>query len=61
MLKLWISSGHTASFKIEISKVQDFGKFELSPMTLFCETALHLVQIASYDRDMGTLNLLYYG
>ena len=31
-LKLWIFSGHTASFKIKISKVQDFGNFELSPM-----------------------------
>ena len=31
-LKLWIFSRHTASFKIEISKVQDFGNFELSPM-----------------------------
>ena len=32
ILKLWIFSGHTASFKIEILKVQDFGNFELSPM-----------------------------
>ena len=32
ILKLWIFSGHTASFKIEISKVQDFGNFELSTM-----------------------------
>ena len=31
-LKLWIFSGHTASFKIEISKVQDFANFKLSPM-----------------------------
>ena len=31
-LKLWIFSGHTAIFKIWVSKVQDFGKFELSPM-----------------------------
>ena len=31
-LKLWIFSGQTASFKIEISKVQDFGNLELSPM-----------------------------
>ena len=30
--KLWIFSGHIASFKIGISKVQDFGNFELSPM-----------------------------
>ena len=27
--------GNTASFKIEISKVQDFENFELSPMYLF--------------------------
>ena len=27
-----IFSGHTASFKIGVSKVQDFGNFELSPM-----------------------------
>ena len=33
-LKSLIFSGHTASFKIEISKVQDFGNFELSPMHL---------------------------
>ena len=25
---------HTASFKIEIAKVKDFGNFELSPMLL---------------------------
>ena len=31
-MKLWIFSGCTASFKIKISKVQDFGNFELSPM-----------------------------
>ena len=34
ILKLWIFSGHTASFKIEILKVMDFGNFELSPMCL---------------------------
>ena len=34
ILKLWIFSGHTASLKIEILKVQDFGNFELSPMTV---------------------------
>ena len=32
ILKLWIFSGHTASFRIEISKVKGFGNFELSPM-----------------------------
>ena len=32
IMKLWIFSGHTACFKIETSKVQDFGNFELSPM-----------------------------
>ena len=31
-LKLWIFSGHTLSFKIGASKVQDFGNFKLSPM-----------------------------
>ena len=31
-LKLRIISGHTASFKIGVSKVQDFGKFGPSPM-----------------------------
>ena len=31
-MKLLIFSGHTASFKIEVSEVQDFGNFELSPM-----------------------------
>ena len=31
-LKLWIFIGHTASFKIEIGKVQDLGNYELSPM-----------------------------
>ena len=31
ILKLMIFSGHTASFKIEISKVQDFGNFDFSP------------------------------
>ena len=29
-MKLWIFSGHTARFKIETSKVQDFRNFELS-------------------------------
>ena len=33
--------GNTASFKIEISKVQDFGNFELSPMYLFGDDSLH--------------------
>ena len=33
-LKLCIFSWHTASFKIGVSKVQDFGNFEFSPMTL---------------------------
>ena len=31
-LKLRIFSGHNASFKIGVLKVQDFGNFELSPM-----------------------------
>ena len=31
ILKLWIFSGHTASFKIEISKVQDFGNLNFHP------------------------------
>ena len=31
-LNLWIFSGHAPSFKNDISKVQDFGSFELSPM-----------------------------
>ena len=31
-LKLWIVSGYTSSFKLEILKVQDFPTFELSPM-----------------------------
>ena len=31
-LKLWIFSECTASFKIRVSKVQDFGNCELSPM-----------------------------
>ena len=38
IVKLWIFNGHTASFKIEISKVQDFGNFELSPMKVISET-----------------------
>ena len=31
-MKLRIFIGLTASFKIEVAKVQDFGNFELSPM-----------------------------
>ena len=31
--KLLIFSGHTAIFKTGVSKVQDFGNLELSPMT----------------------------
>ena len=33
-MKLWILSGHSASYEIEISKVQEFGNFELSPMLI---------------------------
>ena len=33
-LKLSIFSGHTANFMIGVSKVQDFGNFELSPMSM---------------------------
>ena len=29
-------SGHTANFKIGVTKVQDFGYFELSPMYTIC-------------------------
>ena len=35
-LKLWIFSGHTASFKFGIWKVKDFVNFELSPIHMFC-------------------------
>ena len=35
ILKLWIFSGHTASFKIEVKKVQDFGNFQLSQTVNF--------------------------
>ena len=34
-LELGIFSGHIASFKIGVFKVQDFGNFELSPMHLY--------------------------
>ena len=40
--KLWIFSGHTASFKIGILKVQDFGNFELSPMHEFGALFWHM-------------------
>ena len=33
-LKLWIFRKHSASFKIKVSKGQDFGNFELSPMIM---------------------------
>ena len=33
-LNFWIFSGHIASFKIRVLKFQDFGNFELSPMSL---------------------------
>ena len=40
---------HTASFKIEISKVQDFGNFELLPMRtrvqIFCKSYLQLTMV----------------
>ena len=32
-----IFSGHTASFTIEISKVQDFGNFELSSIIIYVQ------------------------
>ena len=34
-LKLWIFSGHTARFNIEVSKVKEFGNFELSHMEIY--------------------------
>ena len=37
-------SGHIASFKIRMLKVQDFGNFELSPMHMFCACFFCLVQ-----------------
>ena len=49
-MKLWIFSGHTASFKIEISKVQDFGNFELSPMlSTLCIFFLLSVDVFTHD------------
>ena len=41
ILKLWIFSGHTASFKIEIMKVQEFENFELSSMYMYLAWVLH--------------------
>ena len=45
ILKLWIFSGHTVSFKIEISKVQDFGNIELSPIQ-------NVILLNTVDPDM---------
>ena len=42
-LKLRISSEHNASFKIGVSKVQDFRNFELSPMMKGYENILSLM------------------
>ena len=47
-LKLWIFSGHIASFKIRVSKVHDFWNLELSPMYLIllqlCFSVVIMVQ-----------------
>ena len=48
-LKFWIFSGHTASFKIEISKVQDFGILNFHPW--IC-TMNHLKFVVSNQKDV---------
>ena len=65
-MKLWIFSGYTESFKIEPSKVQDFGNFELSPMhNDECPSCLcnRVKKVESLEelRDVYNHFLLYYG
>ena len=55
-LKLWIFSGHTASFKTWIPKVQDFGNLNFQPCN---SDKCHIVHIgenkeaSKYEMDSG--------
>ena len=54
---------HTASFKIWISKVQDFGKFELSPMNIDQDQTCMILIIMAYqtaDSVMIKLVIIQY-
>ena len=53
---------YTASFKIEISKDQDFGNFELSPMqsTLFISVLFRLIADTDGFTDQRKLGLLLH-
>ena len=46
--------GHIASFKIEVSKVQDFGNFELSPMLIWPDLRLNLSALLSHLADTSS-------
>ena len=50
-LKLSIFCRDTASFKIKIFKVQDFGNFELSPMSFFLPNFQHLLYIFVFRKS----------
>ena len=47
--KLWIFSGHIASFKIGVLKVQDFRKFELLPTYQELWFTIQLLTIEALD------------
>ena len=56
-------SGHIANFKIGVSKVQDFGNCELSPMDirkLIFDYALFTTGLCSYKYSLSNLWAVYY-
>ena len=59
-----MSSGHTESFKIGVSKVQDFGKFELLSWFLLQEDlnteTLHK-QFLITQKETNTSHVMEYG
>ena len=53
-LKLFIIVGrHPASFKIGISKVQDLGNFEVSPMYSLTDYCAILFQVAAFKKKFA--------
>ena len=56
--------GHIANFKIGISKVQNFGNFERSPMKLnnvALVIILSLTAIDEYERSMLAFDITHIG
>ena len=56
--KLLIFSGHIASFKIGVLKVQDFGNFELLPMNVQKLHMFHNEYICSGSISLKVLKII---